>query len=49
VEAHKRDGDTSKILDGEDGKCSGYVAEVGEREWRAEEGINTGRIVSITV
>jgi hypothetical protein len=47
VETDKRDGDTSKILDGEDGKCAGYVAEVGERERRAEEGISTGRIASI--
>jgi hypothetical protein len=44
VETYKRDGDKSKILDGEDGKCAGYVAEVGERERRAEEGICPGRI-----
>jgi hypothetical protein len=48
VETHKRDGDKSKVLDGEDGKCAGYAAEVGERERRAEEGISTGGLASIS-
>lgn len=47
MEPHNRDGDTSKILDGEDGKCAGDVAEVGERERGVEEGIRKGRVASI--
>lgn len=49
METHKRNRDSSKILDGEDGKWAGYGTEVGEREWRAEEGISTGRIVTVNV
>jgi hypothetical protein len=47
VEPHNRDGNTSKILDGEDGKGAEDVAEVREREWRAEEGIRKGRVARL--
>lgn len=45
VERRNRDRNTDEVLVGEDGKCAGDVAEVGETEWRAKEGTSTGPVV----
>jgi hypothetical protein len=46
VEWRNRDRNTDKVFVGEDGKCAGNVAEVGETEWRAKEGTCTGQVGS---
>jgi hypothetical protein len=45
VERRNRDRNTDKVFIGEDGKCAGNVAEVGETEWRAKEGTCTGPLL----
>lgn len=45
VERRNRDRDADKVLVGEDGKCAGNVAEVGETEWRAKEGFSTEPVI----
>jgi hypothetical protein len=45
VERRNRDRNTDKVFIGENGKCAGNVAEVGETERRTKEGTCTGPVV----
>ena len=49
METHNCDRNSSKVLDGEDEKCAGHVAEVRETERGAEEDIGTRRVVSASI
>lgn len=47
MEWRNRDRNTGKVRVGEDGKCAGNVAEVGETERRAKEGFGTGPVKGV--